>query len=139
MKRAITTIALLAAAFIGRAETVPTIQDLAARLQAVENYVAAKKAERAEAEAKIKERKAKNDAMIERKKAYAAAKAKFEKAFADYEAKYGQLVLVGYDEENRQRIYRRADGATVRFTVPKRIEGEKPDADTLRTRRRIRK
>lgn len=139
MKRAITTIALLAAAFIGRAGTVPTIQDLAARLQAVENYVAAQKAERAEAEAKLKARKAKHDAMIERQKAYAAAKAKFEKAFADYEAKYGQLVLVGYDEDNRQRIYRRADGATVRFTVPKRIEGEKPDADTLRTRRRIRK
>ena len=139
MKRAITTIALLAAAFIGRAETVTTIQDLAARLQAVENYVAAQKAERAEAEAKLKARKAKHDAMIERQKAYAAAKAKFEKACADYEAKYGQLGLVGYDEENRQRIYRRADGATVRFTVPKRIEGEKPDADTLRTRRRIRK
>lgn len=139
MKRAIATIALLAAAFSGRAETEPTVQDLAARLQAVENYVAAQKAERAEAEAKRKAQKEKTEAMIERRKAYVAAKAKFEKAFADYEAKYGQLVLVGYDEENRQRIYRRADGATVRFTVPKRIDGEKPDADTLRTRRRIRK
>ncbi|MGN0851867.1 MAG: hypothetical protein ACI4Q3_00660 [Kiritimatiellia bacterium] len=140
MKSPIAMLALLAAAMCARAETAaPNIQELADRLAAVESYVATQKLERAEQAERQKQIRARAKAVQEKQKRYADGKARFEKAFAAYEEKYGQLVLVGYDETAGQRIYKRADGVTVRFTVPKAIEGEAADADTRRTRRRIKK
>ena len=84
---------------------------LTVRMCRLEAYVASNEARRVE----MAERRARASEAAAKSRAEASAAARW---LQEAQAKYGRMVLVGYDTNTCERVYRRADGVEMRRRWP---------------------
>jgi len=108
---------------------------LQSRVSRLEAWAVSNMLERAEADRRREEARKEREARAKADAEHARVNAEFRKWLDDQRRKYGSMVLVGYDTNTCERIYRRIDGTTAR----KRCYDDALDRPRVRARGRAAK